>query len=214
MTRSADTTVGAPRATGSTRTVLPAQAVLLVAAVALVGFGGVGRAALCLALVPALWLPTALQHSTAVPFPRWLHVAYEVFILAGPFVGGALNVYTALPGWDKAVHAYSGLLVGWGAFFAVHASRIDRVLRFRVTAAIVLSVVVATAAVWEICEFASDSLLGTHAQHGNTDTMTDMISATVGGVAVLLTLQRTRRPRPLPAASATSSPSHRPPHWS
>jgi len=213
MTRSADATVGAPRATGSARTVLPAQAVLLVAAVALVGFGGVGRAALCLALVPALWLPTALQHSTAVLFPRWLHVAYAVFILAGPFVGGALNAYTALPGWDKAVHAYSGLLVGWGALFAVRASRIARVLRFPLLVVIILSAVMATAAAWEICEFTSDSLVGTHAQHGNTDTMTDIISATIGGVTVLLTLRRTGRPRPLPETSATSSPSHRPPHY-
>jgi len=202
MTRSAETATSASGATGTARTVLPAQAVLLVAAVVLAGFGGWGRAALCIALVPALWLPVALQSTTAVSFPRWLHVSYAVFILAGPFIGGALNVYTALPGWDKAVHGYSGLLVSWGTLVAVHASRIDRLLRFPLLVVIILSAVLATAAGWEVCEFTSDSLFGTHAQHGNTDTMTDIISAAIGGSITLFVLHRTGRPHLNPERSA------------
>ena len=59
----------------------------------------------------------------------------------------------------------------------------------------------AFAAAWEICEFISDRLIGTHAQLGEKDSMTDMIAGTLGAVAGIVLLLLTRRPRSLAPAS-------------
>ncbi len=59
----------------------------------------------------------------------------------------------------------------------------------------------AFAAAWEICEFGSDIILGTASQHGLSDSMTDIIAGTLGGVLAIILLLITRRPRSLAPAS-------------
>lgn len=124
-----------------------------------------------------------------------LHAAYAVFIAAGPLAGSAMNLYSALPGWDKVVHFYSGILIGWAVLFALGRLGIVDRERFPIVAFIVQCAVMASAAGWEICEFISDHLLGTRAQHDNLDTMTDIISATVGGIVMLLLARFAHAPK-------------------
>lgn len=168
------------------RFVLPLQIVFVLIAIGFGAYGVWGRAELALILAPVLWLPAALEFMTRALMPRLLHGAYAAFIAAGPFAGSAANLYSALPGWDKVVHFYSGILVGWAILFALGRLGILDRERFPIVAFIVQCAVMASAAGWEICEFVSDHLLGTHAQHDNLDTMGDIISATLGGVVMLL----------------------------
>ena len=57
------------------------------------------------------------------------------------------------------------------------------------------AVVMAVAAGWEIFEFAGDRVFGGQAQHGEVDTMTDMIAGTLGGVVTLVVARGLRLPR-------------------
>ena len=60
---------------------------------------------------------------------------------------------------------------------------------------IVVAVPMAFAAAWEICEFASDVILGTTSQSGLEDTMLDVVAGTAGGLLAIVLLITTRRPR-------------------
>ena len=55
----------------------------------------------------------------------------------------------------------------------------------------------AFASAWEICEFASDQLIGTVSQHDLADTMSDIVAGTLGGLTAILILLIARRPRTL-----------------
>ena len=69
------------------------------------------------------------------------------------------------------------------------------------TLTVTLLTPMAFAAAWEICEFASDIIIGTTSQHGLSDSMTDIVAGTLGGVFAIVLLLLTRRPRSLAPAS-------------
>lgn len=182
--------------------VLPLQVAYVLVAIGCVVFR-VWGGGLAVLLVPALWLPAALEVATRAAIPRFLHGAYMLFLTAGPLAGSSLTVYLLLPGWDKVVHFYSGVLVGWGMLFALARLGILARHGFPVVAFIVQCAVMASAAGWEICEFAADHLLGAHAQLNNLDTMTDIISGTLGGVVMLLLARFARRPKAVTGIEAS-----------
>ena len=55
----------------------------------------------------------------------------------------------------------------------------------------------AFAAAWEICEYASDILIGTVSQVDLADTMSDIVAGTLGGLTGIVILVLARRPRTL-----------------
>lgn len=154
-------------------------------------------------LVPALAAPTLLEliFRTTLPWPLQLH--YLLFITAGPFAGSALNVYAAIPEWDALVHYDSGIMLAWlGMLFVRRAEEGVGVLLprwFGLT--VILVTAMAFAAAWELCEFASDALIGTVSQSGLEDTMSDIVAGTLGGLTAIGILLVTGRPRMLAPAS-------------
>jgi hypothetical protein len=68
----------------------------------------------------------------------------------------------------------------------------------------VFALVCTTSMFWEIGEFASDRLLGTHAQLGLVDTMSDMMLDAIGAATFLLVLWFLRRRYPRSDAAAGS----------
>jgi uncharacterized membrane protein YjdF len=71
----------------------------------------------------------------------------------------------------------------------------------------------AFAAAWEICEFASDQLIGTVSQGGLEDTMADIMAGTMGGLFAITLLLILGRPRSLAPTSLLRA-SHRVPRES
>ncbi|NNC12635.1 hypothetical protein HII28_12200 [Planctomonas sp. JC2975] len=138
-------------------------------------------------LVPALWVPAIAQIVFRTVVPRALQLHFLIFMTAGPFAGSALGVYGYIPHWDKLVHFDSGIMLAWAGWLAVRRveEHVDIVLPRWFSLTIGILTPMAFAAAWEICEFTSDHLFGTHAQNGNTDTMGDIIAATVGAVITL-----------------------------
>jgi hypothetical protein len=178
---------------------LPFQVGSVVIALVLAAVGADVEMPLILLLIPVYWAPlfVELVFRTRMPWP--LQLSYLTFIAAGSFAGSALHVYWYFPLWDVIVHFYSGIMLGWlGLFLARRAEqRIGVALPRWLSLTLVLFTPMAFAAAWEICEFASDALIGSTAQLGLRDTMTDMIAGALGGVAAIVLVLLTRRPRSL-----------------
>ena len=116
-------------------------------------------------------------------FPMAIYLPALIFvILAG--AGSVFLMYDKLPGWDRFVHYFSGIVLGAIGYTAMGYLLIwrglpqDRVLLF--LAAFVFAGMCAGA--WEIAEFSADQLLGMEVQHGNTDTMGDIVCGFAGGL--------------------------------
>ena len=150
-------------------------------------------------LVPALAAPTLIElvFRTAIPWPLQLH--YLLFITAGPFAGSALNLYWWFPEWDTLVHFDSGIMIAWlGMLFVRRAEeRVGAAFPRWFELTIVQLTAMAFAAAWEICEYASDILIGTVSQIDLADTMSDILAGTLGGLTGIVILVLARRPRTL-----------------
>ncbi len=115
-------------------------------------------------------------------FPMTIYLPALVFVvLAG--AGSIYRMYDKLPGWDRFVHYFSGIVLG-----AIGYTGMSYLLKWRkmpqdevllLLAAFVFAGMCAGA--WEIGEFSADQLFGMEVQHGNTDTMGDIICGFLGG---------------------------------
>jgi hypothetical protein len=179
------------------------------------------------AVVPALLavaalVPSSVERAIEARFPAWLHVCYQGFLLVGPFAGTRLGLYAFRPDWDKVVHVISGLLVGCAITFAL--GTVGRRKHLDLPPFLVVAGVVAAggfvAAAWEIAEFTSDGLLGTHAQNASLpDTMTDIICGVLGAIIVAIAVGIHLRGHPVPPVAsllrnrdfAPSGPTHKRP---
>lgn len=174
-------------AKGSALLALPFQIGFVVVALVLMLAGAKVEPVIAIVLVPTLWLVPVVELLWHTVIPRALQWQYLVFITIGPYAGSALGVYGYIDHWDKVVHFDSGIMLAWAGLFAVR--RVEDAVRVALPRWFGLAVSVATpmafAAAWEICEFTSDHLFGTHAQNGNTDTMGDIIAATIGALVTL-----------------------------
>jgi uncharacterized membrane protein YjdF len=127
--------------------------------------------------------------------PRTLQTA-EAIVLASfilHVMGHAFGFYAHVPHYDKMLH----VVVPAGAVYALYALSqstrwIWRWTKVRpVEVAIYLFCILVTlGAVWELFEFGTDSLFGTHEQDDNSDTMLDLVADFVGALvgAVLVGL--------------------------
>lgn len=163
-----------------------------------------------LAVIPGLLafaalVPWWLEQAVEARLPTWLHATYLAFLLAGPFAGGRLGLYAIWPHWDKAIHTLSGFLVGSTVFLGLGVIR--RRNNLPLPPYLVGAAVMATggfvAATWEIAEYTSDRLLGTHAQNASLDdTMTDIICGLLGALIITGLAASHARWHPLPLVAS------------
>lgn len=140
-------------------------------------------------LTGAALLSPLLEQGSRTWLPMWLHGCSFGFVRAGPFAGCRLGLDGLWSDWDKVIHSFSGVLLGCTAIIALGLFVRRKQLhlpRSPFVAAVVVSGGFA-AALWEITEYASDHLVGTHAQNSSLEeTMTDIIGGFIGAVAVAL----------------------------
>ncbi|MGM0563087.1 MAG: hypothetical protein ACQES2_02045 [Pseudomonadota bacterium] len=117
------------------------------------------------------------------------------FVFASLFLGEIHDYYARFWWWDIALHSSSGVLLGFIGFLLVHVLNetedIGMHMKPGFVAFFAFLFAVGTGAVWEIFEFSMDQLLGMNMQKpmlgddsGLTDTMWDLIVASVGAVAI------------------------------
>ncbi len=191
---------------------VPGMAMLIPVEVLYLGFlGGAAvtnawsEAVIPALLIAAALIPSRLELSIEARFPTWVHGCYLGFLLLGPFAGARLGLYAFWPHWDKAIHTFSGILVGCAATFALGI--VSRRKHVDLPPFLVVAGVVTTggfvAAAWEIAEFSSDHILGTHAQNASLqDTMTDIICGILGAIAVAVAVGIHLRGHPVPPVSS------------
>ncbi|GAA5195491.1 hypothetical protein [Microbacterium jejuense] len=190
---------------------LPFQAGTLALAIVLLAVGFPSQVLLTALLALAMWAPAAAELLFRTTLPRALQLHYLIFITLGPFAGSALNVYAAIADWDTLIHFDSGVLVAWLGMLWVRRveERVDAPLPAWFSLTVIQLTAMAFAAMWEICEFASDHLIGTVSQNGSLeDTMMDIMAGTVGGLFAIALLLILRRPRSLAPASLLRAGRH------
>ncbi len=111
----------------------------------------------------------------------------SLFIFVGVCVGSTINNRTTFEHFDIVTHFASGVLSAWfGYDFAniIYRKRGD--LGPAMSSLFSITFALGIAVGWEIYEFTMDSLYGMTLQRGNTDTMVDFISCSVGAVITML----------------------------
>lgn len=187
------------RARRSALLALPFQVGSIVVAHIVAATGRLVDLPLTYLLVVAYAAPLLIELVFRTTLPRVLQVTYLTFIAASSFAGSALQVYWNFPPWDFIVHCYSGIMLAWLGMLLLRRveeqTGVEHPLWFSGT--VMLMIAMAGAGAWELCEFGSDILIGTAAQHSNQDSMTDMLAGTLGGAIAILIVLAIRRPRTL-----------------
>ena len=116
-------------------------------------------------------------------FSMTIYLPALIFVvLAG--AGSIYLMYDKLPGWDRFVHYFSGVVLG-----AIGYTAMGNLMKWRglhedpvilILSAFVFAGMCAGA--WEIGEFSADQFLKMGVQHGNTDTMGDIVCGFLGGL--------------------------------
>ncbi len=146
-------------------------------------------------------IPAILRRDLNIVLPPELNFLI-VLALFLHVVGGFSNFYTTLPGWDHLTHMMSASLVG--ALGLVLVVTVDKYVEtiYLPRGFVVVIIILFTMAVgvlWEIMEFANDSIAHTHLQYGPgvDDTMLDLcFDALAGFVVAFLGARYLRRTSP------------------
>jgi hypothetical protein len=169
------------------------RGVLVITAVAFIAKGQWAFGAFCIAAVGVAVAPTIAARTAHFVWPIELELVLLWLATAHITLGYLFNFYESISKFDKALHFTDSALLGFIAFLAVyvaHLLRQDGSHKWLDGIAIFL-ITLGLGAAWEIFEFASDSLIGTHTQGAPDmaplpDTMWDLIVDGCGGVVAAI----------------------------
>ena len=114
-------------------------------------------------------------------FPVGTYLMVNLFTLSAA-AGSILKLYDKFPGYDRVVHFISGLILGYiGVYIAEWLFRRLNVHREPFIIIVFAGLFSCTCAgTWEIIEFLTDCVMHMGVQHGNTDTMGDIVAGYLG----------------------------------
>jgi hypothetical protein len=146
-------------------------------------------------IIAITMIPLVMKKRFRVYIPMEFEVLVIAFVFAALFLGEVRGYYVRFWWWDIALHTSSGLLLGMIGFLLVHfLNEVEDVgmhMKPGFVAFFAFLFAVGFGAIWEIFEFAMDSLFGLDMQKtmlgdpsGLTDTMWDLIVATLGALVI------------------------------
>lgn len=132
-------------------------------------------------------IPLLLALFTKLQFNLPIVISYLIFLIGSQYLGSIRGWY-GLGWWDTFMHFISGAILAFTGI-ALYERLIHRNAGQAISPWFVFLFTLSFAALggvlWEIYEFSSDQLFGMTLQGGgNTDTMTDLIADTVGGLVI------------------------------
>lgn len=132
------------------------------------------------------FMPDILRRYAKLALPFTYEVVLMLFVFLSLVAGEYFNIYGRFAWWDDMLHFGSGLLVGYIGLLALHVDdkKKNAVSGPWFAAMFVFSLVVMSAAVWELFEFSVDQFANGHMQYGLVDTMVDTVDATVGALII------------------------------
>ena len=179
---------------------------LVVSALVFLATGRLALGVFCILGVALAVVPSIAARPAHFIWPFEVELVLLFLVTAHASLGYLFGLYARLVLFDKMVHFTDSALIGFLAFLAVylaHYLRSDRSHPW-IDVFAILFITLGIGALWEICEFASDQLLGTHTQGSQlmgplADTMWDLMVDGAGGIvaAVLgpLYMRHSRRSR-------------------
>ncbi len=122
-------------------------------------------------------------------------LGYHLFIFCAQWLGTYLRCYDYFFWWDIMLHFTSGILLSYIGLLILMCLDKEGLLishhKWLLIALFMGTVSLAGAAVWEIFEFSSDTLLGSYTQLGSLqDTMEDIIYGTLGAIVSSISIYR------------------------
>lgn len=133
----------------------------------------------CALGIVALALPPIISKKASVEIPSFMYIMYVVFLYCAIFLGEIRNFYYTVPHWDSILHAFSGAMLGALGFSFVDLLNKNHVMSTHLSPAFVAIFAFAFAfslgTIWEIYEFAGDSILGLNMQKYRLADGTDLV---------------------------------------
>ena len=144
---------------------------------------------ICVISLIVVWLPSILARNLNVHFPLEFEFLLNLFIYGSIFLGEIRGYFTRFWWWDVVLHTGSGIALGFIGFLILHS--LHRNGRLQASPILIASFsfcfALALGALWEIFEFAMDSIFGFNMQKsGLVDTMWDLIVDAIGAFIVAI----------------------------
>jgi len=118
--------------------------------------------------VAITYIPNFIRHTKFIAMPMILQTVFTVFTFLAMFFGEILRFYDRFNWWDSMLHFSSGIIFGLVGYMLFISLNRDSSVRGKLHPACVILFAVcfsiACGTVWEIFEFAGDSLLGMNMQ--------------------------------------------------
>lgn len=125
--------------------------------------------------------------------PEFVYFLFICFCLAHFLFGEILGFFVKVKWWDAALHTFSGMLIALLSFSLINLLNKDNGNGFKLSLPFVVifafSVTIAIGALWEILEFAFDTMFGLNMQRAYVSTMSGRGEPFVGTEAVLDTMK-------------------------
>jgi len=135
------------------------------------------------------FLPAIFERNYKISLPAEFEIIIIIFIYASIFLGEVRGYYTKIWWWDIFLHTFSGLILGFIGFIILYVLYDKNFIKARPLILVIFSFSFALAigAIWEIFEFAIDSIFGLNMQKsGLVDTMWDLIVDALGAFIISL----------------------------
>ena len=147
-----------------------------------------------LSIVLTLTIPYIISKLFKIEIKPSLITLWIIFIFFAHYLGVIESYYNKWEYLDKITHTFSGVIT---AVIAGMIIEMNHIKSKGFSILFIMSFTVMCAGVWEIFEFTCDIFFGFDAQlvakTGVTDTMTDIIVATIGGIVYLMYYLATRK---------------------
>lgn len=132
-------------------------------------------------------VPTFLERRYRVYLPIEFHVVVVGFLYGSLFLGEVGGAYDRFWWWDVMLHLSSGVMLGFVGFLILYVLQVQGKLKMSASlvAFFAFCVAMAGGAIWEIAEFAIDQIFSATMQHGNLDTMKDLVIDGLGALGIV-----------------------------
>lgn len=155
----------------------------------------------CILGLVVMLLPSLINRKWSVPIPRKIYIAYYVFLFCAIYLGEVHDFYYVVPYWDIILHAFSGAMLSALGFMMVDLLNMNQKVSVRLSpffeSIFAFCFALSLGSLWEIYEFAGDTLLGLNMQKayladgtaliGRTallDTMEDLVIDAIAAAVV------------------------------
>jgi|LSQX01.3.fsa_nt_gb hypothetical protein len=155
----------------------------------------------CLLGLVVMMIPSLIERKWSISIPNYMYIMYFIFLYCAIYLGEVRSFFYLVPYWDVILHAFSGAMLGALGFSLISILNNTKSINVQLSPFFVslfaFCFSVAIGAIWEIYEYAVDSLLSLNmqkfrladgtpliGQNALADTMKDIIVDTISALVI------------------------------